>query len=58
MADCAAGSPSDGRLLEKVHNTGGWNPPVPAVAAASASLNDLKLVPERRCINGAIRRSV
>jgi histidinol-phosphate aminotransferase len=46
-------------LLEKVHNTGGWNfMPVPAVAAASASLNDPKLVPERRRINAAIRAEV
>jgi histidinol-phosphate aminotransferase len=46
-------------LLEKVHNTGGWNfMPTPAVAAASASLNDAKLVPERRRINAEIRSEV
>jgi len=46
-------------LLEKVHNTGGWNfMPVPAVAAASASLTDPKLVPERRRVNAAIRTEV
>jgi histidinol-phosphate aminotransferase len=46
-------------LLEKVHNTGGWNfMPTPAVAAASVSLNDPKLVPERRRVNAAIRAEV
>jgi histidinol-phosphate aminotransferase len=46
-------------LLEKVHDTGGWNfMPVPAVAAAKASLLDAKLVPERRRINAEIRSAV
>src|SRR5882762_2762659 len=46
-------------LLEKLHNTGGWNfMPVPAVAAAAASLADSKLVPERRSINATIRSEV
>jgi histidinol-phosphate aminotransferase len=46
-------------LLEKVHNTGGWNfMPTPAVSAASVSLMDAKLVPERRRINAAIRSEV
>src|SRR6266850_1703353 len=46
-------------LLEKIHNTGGWNfMPVPAVAAASASLTDPKLVTERRRVNAAIRTEV
>jgi len=46
-------------LLEKIHNTGGWNfMPVPAVAAAGASLADSTLVPERRRINATIRSEV
>jgi histidinol-phosphate/aromatic aminotransferase/cobyric acid decarboxylase-like protein len=46
-------------LLDRVHNTGGWNfMPTPAVAAASTSLKDLKLVPERRRINAEVRSAV
>jgi len=46
-------------LLEKVHNTGGWNfMPTPAVAAASASLKDPNLAPERRRINAEVRSAV
>jgi histidinol-phosphate aminotransferase len=44
-------------LLEKVMNSAGWNfMPVTAVAAASASLKDSQLVPERRGINATVRR--
>ncbi len=43
-------------LLEKIHNYGGWNfMPVTAVAAASASLNDATLVPQRKRINEQVR---
>jgi histidinol-phosphate aminotransferase len=46
-------------LLEKVHNTGGWNfMPTPAVAAASASLKDPNLVSDRRRINAEVRSAV
>jgi histidinol-phosphate aminotransferase len=46
-------------LLDKVHNTGGWNfMPTPAVAAASASLKDPNLVPDRRRINAEVRSAV
>ncbi len=44
-------------LLEKVMERGGYNfMPVTAVAAATASLKDPQLVPERRRINAAIRQ--
>jgi histidinol-phosphate aminotransferase len=44
-------------LLEKIMDRAGWNfMPVTAVAAASASLKDPNLVPERRRINAAIRQ--
>jgi histidinol-phosphate aminotransferase len=46
-------------LLDKVENYGGWNAmPITALVAASASLKDTQLVPERKRINGAIRSSV
>jgi len=45
-------------LLDKIQNYGGWNAmPVTAVVAASASLKDAKLVPERRRINTTIRQA-
>ncbi len=44
-------------LLEKIVNRSGWNfMPVTAVVAASASLKDAQLVPERRRINAEIRQ--
>jgi histidinol-phosphate aminotransferase len=44
-------------LLEKIMDKAGWNfMPVTAVVAASASLKDLQLVPERRRINATIRQ--
>jgi histidinol-phosphate aminotransferase len=44
-------------LLDKVTNRGGWNfMPVTAVVAASASLKDPLLVPERKRINAAVRQ--
>jgi histidinol-phosphate aminotransferase len=44
-------------LLEKIMNRAGWNSmPVTAVVAASASLKDPGLVPERKRINTNIRR--
>jgi histidinol-phosphate aminotransferase len=44
-------------LLEKVMQRGGWNfMPVTAVVAATASLKDSNLVPERRRINANIRQ--
>jgi len=44
-------------LLQKLMDAAGWNfMPVTAVAAASASLKDPNLVPERRRINAAIRQ--
>jgi histidinol-phosphate aminotransferase len=43
-------------LMQKLEAYGGGNPmPVTAVAAASASLRDTQLVPERRRINAEIR---
>ena len=46
-------------LLEKVENYGGWNfMPITALVAASASLKDAQLVPERKRINAGIRSSV
>src|ERR1700726_2526067 len=44
-------------LLEKIMNRGAWNfMPVTAVVAASASLKDPGLVPERKRINAKIRQ--
>jgi histidinol-phosphate aminotransferase len=44
-------------LLEKIMNRAGWNfMPVTAVAAASASLKDPNLVPERKRINASVRQ--
>ena len=44
-------------LLDKIMARGGWNfMPVTAVAAASASLRDAQVVPERRAINAGIRQ--
>jgi histidinol-phosphate aminotransferase len=44
-------------LLNKVLARGGWNfMPITACAAASASLKDPRLVPERRRINATIRQ--
>ncbi|MFI5102086.1 MAG: pyridoxal phosphate-dependent aminotransferase [Terriglobales bacterium] len=46
-------------LLEKIENYGGWNPmPITALVAASASLKDSQLVPERKRINARIRGEV
>ncbi|MCU1303367.1 MAG: Periplasmic aromatic amino acid aminotransferase beta precursor [Candidatus Sulfotelmatobacter sp.] len=44
-------------LLDKIMERAGWNfMPVTALVAASASLKDSNLVPERKRINAAIRR--
>ncbi len=44
-------------LLEKVTNAAGWNfMPITAVVAATASLKDTRLVPERKRINATIRQ--
>jgi histidinol-phosphate aminotransferase len=44
-------------LLEKIMDHAGWNfMPVTAVVAASASLKDPQLVPERRRINASVRQ--
>ena len=46
-------------LLEKVGHYAGWNAmPITALVAASASLKDSQLVPERKRINPAVRSSV
>jgi histidinol-phosphate aminotransferase len=46
-------------LLEKIENYGGWNfKPITALVAASASLKDAQLVPERKRINAGIRSQV
>ncbi len=46
-------------LLEKIENYGGWNPmPITALVAASASLKDAQLVPDRKRINARIRGEV
>jgi histidinol-phosphate aminotransferase len=46
-------------LLEKIENYGGWNfMPITALAAASASLKEKQLVPERKRINAKIRGEV
>ncbi|MFZ0319025.1 MAG: pyridoxal phosphate-dependent aminotransferase [Candidatus Sulfotelmatobacter sp.] len=44
-------------LLEKITDRSGWNfMPVTAVAAATASLKDATLVPERKRINASVRQ--
>jgi histidinol-phosphate aminotransferase len=44
-------------LLEKITHTGGWNfMPITAVVAATTSLKDANLVPERRRINASVRQ--
>ena len=44
-------------LLEKMMRSGSWNfMPITAVVAATASLKDTNLVPERRRINASIRQ--
>ena len=46
-------------LIDKVSNYGGWNfMPITALVAASASLKDKQLVPERKRINADVRASV
>jgi histidinol-phosphate aminotransferase len=46
-------------LLQKIETYGGWNfMPITALVAASASLNDPQLVPERKRINARIRGEV
>jgi histidinol-phosphate/aromatic aminotransferase/cobyric acid decarboxylase-like protein len=46
-------------LLEKIENYNGWNAmPITALVAASASLKDAQLVPERKRVNAAIRSQV
>ena len=46
-------------LLEKLERRSGWNAmPVTALVAASASLKDAQLVPERKRINAEVRASV
>jgi histidinol-phosphate aminotransferase len=43
-------------ILEKIMQRAGWNfMPITALVAASASLNDPRLVPERRRTNAAVR---
>ena len=45
-------------LLDKMENHAGWNAmPIPALVAATASLKDTQLVPERKRINTEIRTS-
>jgi histidinol-phosphate aminotransferase len=46
-------------LLEKIENYAGWNAmPITALVAASASLKDPQLVPERKRINARVRGEV
>jgi len=46
-------------LMEKIEDYGGWNfMPITALVAASASLKDAQLVPERKRINAEIRSGV
>ena len=46
-------------LIEKVEKYGGWNfMPITALVAASASLKDAQLVPERKRINSEVRGRV
>ncbi|MGH9677685.1 MAG: pyridoxal phosphate-dependent aminotransferase, partial [Candidatus Acidiferrum sp.] len=43
-------------LLEKIAGFSGWNPmPITALAAATASLRHVQLVPDRKRINAAVR---
>jgi histidinol-phosphate aminotransferase len=45
-------------LLEKMNTMSGWNAmPITAVAAATASLKDPRLVPERKHINATVREA-
>jgi histidinol-phosphate aminotransferase len=46
-------------LIDKLMNRSGWNfMPITAVVAASASLKDTRVVPERRRTNAAIRQEL
>jgi histidinol-phosphate aminotransferase len=46
-------------ILEKIENYAGWNAmPITALVAASASLKDAQLVPERKRLNSTIRGQV
>jgi histidinol-phosphate aminotransferase len=46
-------------LLEKIENYAGWNAmPITALVAASASLKDMQLVPERKRLNATVRSQV
>lgn len=46
-------------ILEKIERYGGWNfNPITALAAASASLSDTQLVPERKRMNAEVRARV
>jgi histidinol-phosphate aminotransferase len=46
-------------LLEKIENYGGWNAmPITALVAATASLKDPQLVPERKRVNATVRAEV
>jgi histidinol-phosphate aminotransferase len=46
-------------LLEKLENYAGWNAmPITALVAATASLKDAQLVPERKRINSTVRSEV
>jgi histidinol-phosphate aminotransferase len=46
-------------LLDKIENYAGWNAmPITALGAASASLKDAQLVPERKRINAQVRGEV
>lgn len=46
-------------LLEKIENYAGWNAmPITSLVAASASLKDPQLVPERKQINARVRSEV
>jgi histidinol-phosphate aminotransferase len=45
-------------LLDKIEAQGGWNSmPITAVAAATASLKDAQLVPQRKRMNAAVREA-
>jgi len=46
-------------LIEKIDNIGGWNfMPITGMVAASASLKDAQLIPERKRINADVRNRV
>ena len=46
-------------LLEKIENYAGWNAmPITALVAASASLQDAQLLPERKRLNAQVRGEV